>query len=137
MQLAVVKQWLRIQPSIETHFTEPSPNSNRINGRRPISGPFGDIIFLREQHALPLTYCLLCRGIISSFPPGIHKCQILSGFFSIGKICSPSSLWCSLHRYVFSPRQCKEILFKSSEDMSAEIDRIAMYPWSTLAISEG
>lgn len=46
MQMAVVKQCLRLQPSTETHCTEPSPN--RINGQRPISGPFGDIIFLRE-----------------------------------------------------------------------------------------
>lgn len=65
------------------------------------------------------------------------KFSVVFFFSFIGKICSPSSLWCSLHGYVFSPRQCKEILFKSSEDMSAEIDRSAMYPWSTLAISGG
>lgn len=46
MQLAVVKRCLRLQPSTETHCTEPSPNC--INGQRPISGSFGDIIFLRE-----------------------------------------------------------------------------------------
>lgn len=98
------------------------------------------ISYSSENNSLCPWPIVFCVG--ESFPLFLlasinAKFSVVFFFFSIGKICSPSSLWCSLHGYVFSPRQCKEILFKSSEDMSAEIDRSAMYPWSTLAISGG
>lgn len=48
MQLAVVKQHLRLEPSTEPHCSEPSPNGRHVNGQRPVSGPFGHITFHRE-----------------------------------------------------------------------------------------
>lgn len=70
---------------------------------------------------------------LSLLPSGSYKTQI--SFFFLAKSAVQPACGAA---YMCSPRQCEDkMLFKSPEDMSAEIDHSAMYPCSILAISGG